>query len=145
MFRTNLIRLFQIVLLSGMLLSNIEIACAKSNGSGQVQLVEGIAIIVRQGKEIRINLYPSDFKDQDLIQTFDKGKVNLALHGGDLIYLAPNTKITYEEKLEDRPNFRAFTNLPGLPSLDQEDLVLFQAGSFQSLSVFQIPGRLVTI
>ena len=106
MFRTNLIRLFQIVLLSGMLLSNIEIACAQSNGSGQVQLVEGQAIIVRQGKEIGINLYPSDFKDQDLIQTFDKGKVNLTLHGGDLIFLAPNTKITYEEKLEIKGSLR---------------------------------------
>ena len=108
MFRTKIIRLFQIVLLSGMLLSNIEIACAQSNGSGQVQLVEGRAIIVRQGEEIGINLYPSDFKDQDLIQTFDKGKVNLALHGGDLIYLAPNTKITYEEKLEIKGSLRVF-------------------------------------
>ena len=108
MFRTKIIRLFQIVLFSGMLLSNIEIACAQSNGSGQVQLVEGQAIIVRQGKEIGINLYPSDFKDQDLIQTFDKGKVNLTLNGGDLIFLAPNTKIRFEEKLETKGFSKAF-------------------------------------
>ena len=86
MFRTKLTRLFQIVLFSGILLSNIEIASAQFNGSGQAQLVEGRAIILRQGKEMEIDLYPSDFKDQDLIQTFDKGKVNLTLNGGDLIF-----------------------------------------------------------
>ena len=76
MFRTKLTRLFQIVLLSGLLLSHIEIASAQSTGSGQVQIVEGRAIIERQGKEMEIDSYPLDFKDQDLIQTFDKGKVN---------------------------------------------------------------------
>ena len=77
MFLKKLTRLFQIVLLSGMLLSHIEIASAQSNGGGQAQLVEGRAIIVRQGKEMEIDPYPMDFKDQDLIQTFDKGKVIL--------------------------------------------------------------------
>ena len=70
MFRTKLTRLFQIVLLSGILLSHIEIASAQSTGGGQAQLVEGRAIIVRQGKEMEIDSYPLDFKDQDLIQTF---------------------------------------------------------------------------
>ena len=41
MFRTKLTRLFQIVLLSGILLSHIEIASAQSTGGGQAQLVEG--------------------------------------------------------------------------------------------------------
>ena len=67
MFRTKLTRLFQIVLLSGMLLSHIEIASAQSTGGGQAQLVEGRAIIVRQGKVVEIDSYPLDFKDQDLI------------------------------------------------------------------------------
>jgi len=49
MFRTKLTRLFQIVLLSGMLFSHIEIASAQSTGGGQAQIVEGRAIIVRQG------------------------------------------------------------------------------------------------
>ena len=75
MFLTKLTRLFQIVLFSGVLLSHIEVASAQSNRDGQVQLVEGRAIIVRQGKEIEIDSYPLDFRDQDLIQTFDKGKV----------------------------------------------------------------------
>ena len=35
MFRTKLTRLFQIVLLSGMLFSHIEIASAQSTGGGQ--------------------------------------------------------------------------------------------------------------
>ena len=82
MFKVKLTRLFQIVLVSVILLSQIEIASAQSNGGGQVQLVEGRAIIVRQGKEMEIDSYPMDFKDQDLIQTFDKGKVNLTLNGG---------------------------------------------------------------
>jgi hypothetical protein len=82
-----------------MLLSHIEIASAQSNGGGQAQLVEGRAIIVRQGKEMEIDPYPMDFKDQDLIQTFDKGKVHLTLMGGDLIFLAPKTEILFEEKL----------------------------------------------
>ena len=68
MFRTKLTRLFQIILLSGMLLSHIEIASAQSTGGGQVQLIEGRSIIVRQGKEMEIDSYPMDFKDQDLIQ-----------------------------------------------------------------------------
>ena len=89
MFLKKLTRLFQIVLLSGMLLSHIEIASAQSNGGGQAQLVEGRAIIVRQGKEIEIDSYPMDFKDQDLIQTFDKGKVQLKLKGGDMISMEP--------------------------------------------------------
>ena len=54
MFRTKLTRLFQIVLLSGMLFSHIEIASAQSTGGGQAQLVEGRAIIVRQGKEMGV-------------------------------------------------------------------------------------------
>jgi hypothetical protein len=40
-FMKKLTRLFQIVLLSGMLLSHIEIASAQSTGGGQAQLVEG--------------------------------------------------------------------------------------------------------
>jgi len=72
-----------------MLLSHIEIASAQSNGGGQAQLVEGRAIIVRQGKEIEIDSYPMDFKDQDLIQTFDKGKVQLKLKDGDMIFMEP--------------------------------------------------------
>ena len=100
MFRTKLTRLFQIVLLSGMFLSHIEIISAQFTGGGQAQLVEGRAIIVRQGKEMEIDSYPSDFKDQDLIQTFDKGKVNLTLKGGDLSFLAPNTEMRFDEKLE---------------------------------------------
>ena len=52
MFRTKLTRLFQIVLLSGMMLSHIEVASAQSTGGGQAQLVEGRAIIVMQGKEM---------------------------------------------------------------------------------------------
>jgi len=102
MFRTKLTRLFQIVLLSGILLSHIEIASAQSTGGGQAQLVEGRAIIVRQGKEMEIDSYPLDFKDQDLIQTFDKGKVHLTLKGGDVIFLAPKTEILFEEKLETK-------------------------------------------
>ena len=108
MFRTKLTRLFQIVLLSGMLLSHIEITSAQSNGGGQAQLVEGRAIIVRQGKEMEIDLYPMDFKDQDLIQTFDKGKVRLTLMGGDMIFLAPKTEIRFEEKLETKGLERIF-------------------------------------
>jgi len=76
-FLTKLTRLFQIVLLSGILLSHIKIASEQFTGGGQAQLVEGRAIIVRQGKEMEIGPYPTDFKDQDLIQTFDKGKVIL--------------------------------------------------------------------
>ena len=102
MFRTKLTRLFQIVLLSGILLSHIEIASAQSTGGGQAQLVEGRALIVRQGKEMEIDSYPMDFKDQDLIQTFDKGKVQLKLKGGDVIFLAPKTEILFEEKLETK-------------------------------------------
>ncbi len=102
MFRTKLTRLFQIVLLSGILLSHIEIASAQSTGGGQAQLVEGRAIIVRQGKEMGIDSYPLDFKDQDFIQTFDKGKVHLTLKGGDVIFLAPKTEILFEEKLETK-------------------------------------------
>jgi len=102
MFRTKLTRLFQIVLLSGMFLSHIEIASAQSTGGGQAQLVEGRAIIVRQGKEMEIDSYPLDFKDQDLIQTFDKGKVHLTLKGGDVIFIAPKTEILFEEKLETK-------------------------------------------
>ncbi len=100
MFLKKLTRLFQIVLLSGMLPSHIEIASAQFTGGGQAQLVEGRAIIVRQGKELEIDPYPMDFKDQDLIQTFDKGKVHLTLMGGDAIFLAPKTEILFEEKLE---------------------------------------------
>ena len=100
MFRTKLTRLFQIVLLSGMFLSHIEIASAQFTGGGQAQLVEGRAFIVRQGEEMEIDSYPMDFKDQDLIQTFDKGKVHLTLKGGDLIFLASKTEIRFEEKLE---------------------------------------------
>ena len=107
MFLKKLTRLFQIVLLSGMLLSHIEIASAQSTG-GQAQLVEGRAIIVRQGKEMEIDLYPMDFKDQDLIQTFDKGKVRLTLMGGDMIFLAPKTEIRFEEKLETKGLERIF-------------------------------------
>jgi hypothetical protein len=51
MFKVKLTRLFQIVLVSVILLSHIEVVSAQSNGGGQVQLVEGRAIIVRQGKE----------------------------------------------------------------------------------------------
>ena len=100
MFRTKLTRLFQIVLLSGMMFIHIEIASGQSTGGGQAQLVEGRSFIVRQGEEMEINSYPMDFKDQDLIQTFDKGKVHLTLKGGDEIFLAPKTKILFEEKLE---------------------------------------------
>jgi len=85
-----------------MLLSHIEIASAQSTGGGQVQLIEGRSIIVRQGKEMEIDSYPMDFKDQDLIQTFDKGKVHLTLKGGDVIFLAPKTEILFEEKLETK-------------------------------------------
>ena len=85
-----------------MLLSNIEIASAQFTGGGQAQIVEGRAIIVRQGKEMEIDSYPSDFKDQDLIQTFDKGKVHLTLKGGDVIFIAPKTEILFEEKLETK-------------------------------------------
>ena len=60
MFRTKLTRLFQIVLLSGILLSHIEIASAQSTGGAQAQLVEGRAVIVRQGKEMEIDSYPED-------------------------------------------------------------------------------------
>ena len=102
MFRTKLTRLFQIILLSGVLLSHIEIATAQSARGGQAQLVEGRAIIVRQGKEMEIDSYPLDFKDQDLIQTFDKGKVHLTLKDGDVIFLAPKTEIQFEEKLETK-------------------------------------------
>jgi len=63
--------------MSGILLSHIEIESAQFTGGGQAQLVEGRSIIVRQGKEMEIDPYPTDFKDQDLIQTFDKGKVIL--------------------------------------------------------------------
>jgi len=102
MFRIKLTRLFLLVLLSGMLLSHIEIASAQSTRGGQAQLVDGRAIIVRQGKEMEIDSYPLDFKDQDLIQTFDKGKVHLTLKGSDEIFLAPKTKILFEEKLEKK-------------------------------------------
>ena len=102
MFRTKLTRLFQIVLLSGMMFIHIEIASGQSTGGGQAQLVEGRSFIVRQGEEMEINSYPMDFKDQDLIQTFDKGKVHLTLKGGDEIFLAPKTKILFEEKLEKK-------------------------------------------
>lgn len=68
MFLTKLTRLFQIVLLSGMLLSHIEVVSDQSTGGGQAQFVEGRDIIVRQGKEMETDLYPMDFKDQDLIQ-----------------------------------------------------------------------------
>ena len=81
MFRTKLTRLFQIVLLSGMMFIHIEIASGQSTGGGQAQLVEGRSFIVRQGEEMEINSYPMNFKDQDLIQTFDKGKVHLTLKG----------------------------------------------------------------
>ena len=88
MFRTKLTRLFQIVLLSVILLSHIEIASAQSTGGGQAQLVEGRAIILRQGKEMEMDSYPLDFKDQDLIHTFDKVKVHLTLkYGIDLLYI----------------------------------------------------------
>ena len=102
MFRSKLTRFLKLVLFSGILLSNIEIASAQLNGSGQAQLAEGRAIIVRQGKELGIDSYPIYFKDQDLIKTFDKGKVNLTLKGGDLIFLAPKTEIRFEEKLETK-------------------------------------------
>ena len=108
MFRTKLTRLFQIVLLSGILLSHIEIASAQFTGGGQAQLVKGRAIIVRQGKEMEIDPYPMDFKDQDLIQTFDKGKVHLTLKDGDVIFLAPKTEIQFEEKLEIKGSKRIF-------------------------------------
>ena len=68
--------------MSVILLSHIEIASGQINGGGQVQLVEGWAIIARQGKKIEIDSYPLYFRDQVLIQTFDKGKVNLTLNGG---------------------------------------------------------------
>ncbi len=102
MFRTKLTRLFQIVLLSGILLSYIEIASAQFAVGGQAQLIEGRAIIVRQGKEMRIDPYQSYLKDQDSIRTFDKGKVQLTLKGGDMIFLAPKTEIQFEEKLETK-------------------------------------------
>ena len=102
MFKAKLTRLFQIVLVSMILLSHVEIAIGQSNGGGQVQLVEGRAIIVRQGKEMEIDSNPLDFRDQDLIQTFDKGKVNLTLNGGDVIFLAPKTEVLFEEKLETK-------------------------------------------
>ena len=66
MFRIKLTRLFQIVLLSVMLLSHIEIASAESTGGGQAQLVEGRALIVRQSKELEIDSYPLDFKGSGL-------------------------------------------------------------------------------
>ena len=72
MFRSKLTRFLKLVLFSGILLSNIEIASAQLNGSGQAQLVEGRAIIERQDKEMEIDSYPIYFKDQDLIKTFDK-------------------------------------------------------------------------
>ncbi len=64
MFRSKLTRFLKLVLFSGILLSNIEIASAQLNGSGQEQLVEGRAIIVRQDKEMQIDSYPIYFKDQ---------------------------------------------------------------------------------
>ena len=75
MLRSKITRFFQLFLFSGILLSNFEFASAQLNGSGQAQLVEGRAIIVRQGKDMEIDSYPIYFKDQDLIKTFDKGKV----------------------------------------------------------------------
>ena len=54
MFRSKLTRFLKLVLFSGILLSNIEIASAQLNGSGQAQLVEGRSIIVRQGKEMGV-------------------------------------------------------------------------------------------
>ena len=41
MFKGKLTQLFQIVLVSVILLSHIEIASGQINGGGQVQLVEG--------------------------------------------------------------------------------------------------------
>ena len=55
MFRSKLTRFLKLVLFSGILLIKIEIASAQLNGSGQAQLVEGRAIIVRQGKEMEID------------------------------------------------------------------------------------------
>ena len=43
-----------------------------------------------------------NFKDQDLIKTFDKGKIHLTLKGGDVIFLAPKTEILNEKKLETK-------------------------------------------
>ena len=54
MFRSKLTRFLKLVLFSGILLINIEIASAQLNGSGQAQLVEGRSIIVRQGKEMGV-------------------------------------------------------------------------------------------
>ena len=102
MFRSKLTRFLKLVLFSGILLSNIEIASAQLNGSGQAQLVEGRAIIVRQGKEMEIDSYPIYFKDQDLIKTFDKGKVNLTLKGGDLIFLAPKLKLDLKKNWKQK-------------------------------------------
>ena len=58
MFSTKLPRLFQIVLLLGILLSLIEIASAQFTGGSRTQLVEGDAILLRQGEEIRLPLAP---------------------------------------------------------------------------------------
>ena len=82
MFNEKLGRLFQIFILSAILLSDIGIVSAQFYKGGQAQLVQGRAIIVRQGQEMEIDSYPINFKDQDLIKTFDKGKVNLTLKGG---------------------------------------------------------------
>ena len=102
MFRTKLTRLFQIVLLLWMLLSLIEIANAQFTGGSQTQLVEGDAILLRQGEEIRLSPAPSTLEDKDLIRTLENGKVRLTLMGGDMMYLAPKTEIRFEEKLETK-------------------------------------------
>ena len=102
MFRTKLTRLFQIVLLLGMLLSLIEIASAQFTGESQTQLVEGDAILLREGEEIRLSLAPSTLEDKDLIRTFENGKVRLTLMGGDMMFLAPKTEIRFEEKSETK-------------------------------------------
>ena len=58
-----------------------------------------------------IDPYQSDLKDQDLIRTFDNGKVRLILMGGDMMFLARKTGIRFEDITLTRFDFSIYSYL----------------------------------
>ena len=80
---------------------------AQFQPSGEIKLVEGYGIIIRNGTEINIQKKGIIIKNGDLIRTNVSGKIILTLLGGDDIFVAPNTEIKFKESKKKKE----FSNL----------------------------------
>ena len=77
---------------------SVSVGWSQFNGSGQIELHEGEAELIRNGITQKLTKRSINLKNNDVLKTRETGKIRLTLRGGDQIFLASSSQIDFSEK-----------------------------------------------